>query len=230
MFFSNKTKENYVLFTDTEQYHFYKIKADINVIFVTMVAGGGAGGIGFIDNHYYYAGGGGGAGSCMIGVPLDVKKGAILKIRVGKGGNSASNIDGQNSTVEVLNGDEVETTLTAYGGKNGKPNRESNGLFVKKLEGGKGGNTDLASFTKGNNGENGNISIPSQSPAVAGSGGSSAFSVGGKGGGFKGFEHNLIGSDGKFGSGGGGSCPRVVIDTSKKVSGSGGDGMVKIEW
>lgn len=240
------SEKRYTLFTDTDKTHFFKIKDNMDMIFITMVAGGGAGGIGCVENMYYCAGGGGGGGACIIKKPVSVTPKTIIKITVGRGGNKNINIDGQDTNVEIITPELNSLNLKTGGGANGNPDYRNTELETNtsgrtgpemNTSGGKGGYTDLVSILRGNDGENGGISIPSQTSAISGNGGSSILNMGGKGGGnyfssggTGGSLINIIGEDGNYGSGGGGSAPRVKININDKLSGNGGDGMVLIEW
>lgn len=220
------------MFTDTNKEHKFVIEHDIEFICLTMVAGGGAGGVGFVKDMFFYSGGGGGSGACLINCPIPVKKGTIIKIQVGKGGNLNTKRNGQNTIVEIINPDLKMQCIQTNGGENGCPSIECE----KDVSGGIGGISGV-SVLSGANGQNGMISMPSARTAIAGNGGNSVFFNGGNGGGNMfgiggtgGTIDELIGQDGKFGSGGGGSCPRNIIDTTQKISGNGGDGLVIIEW
>jgi hypothetical protein len=122
------------------------------------------------------------------------------------------------------------------------------------VSGGLGG-CSSTSVLSGSNGLNGNISIPSYISTNSGCGGNSVFYKGGCGGGNmfanggcggcidnlspieymscpRNTINNFVGQSGVFGSGGGGSAPRSVIDPtdSQCLSGKGGCGIVIIEW
>ena len=224
------------VYTDTTKIHKFIIDMEIDLMFVTIIGGGGAGGIGYIKNMYYYSGGGGGASACFIKKPIEVKKGSILKIKVGKGGNINCCRDGEDSFVEILTCDNNKNIVCVEGGKNGK----SSLCFDGKVDGGKGGKNSYNKCFDGKDGKNGSISIPSQFLCYGGMGGNSHFYLGGDGGGSYfslggnggngGNSANIIGCDGKYGSGGGGSAPKCNIDKNEKLSGDGGDGIVIIEW
>lgn len=64
----------------------YKFPDDVETVFITMVGGGGAGGIGFINEMYYYSGGGGGAGASIVYQVIQICPGTKAKINVGRGG------------------------------------------------------------------------------------------------------------------------------------------------
>jgi len=228
------------IFTCTNQIHQIVIDKDIDFIFVTIIAGGGAGGIGFIRNMYYYSGGGGGAGSCFIKKPVSVKKNYTLRIKVGKGGDIMQNKNGEHSYVKVYNQcGKCEYKVFVSGGKNGYP---SYSMITSNVEhvsvcGGYGGENCNSCFS-GNNGCDGKISIPSQFVSSGGNGACSHFYEGGDGGGNyfncggSGgvYSDKICGQDGKYGSGGGGSAPKMNINPHTQNSGNGGDGMVMIEW
>jgi hypothetical protein len=220
-----------MIYTDTTQIHKYVIKNDIKFIYLTMVGGGGAGGIGFIQNMYYYSGGGGGSGACVINKPICVEIGTIIKIKVGKGSDARFDLCGENTYVEILYPNLTKITVCASGGRNGRPSS----IEDPNVDGGCGGKSYLC-MLKGCRGKDGTISLPSYTSANGGDGGSSIFYKGGDGGcsyfsdgGLGGTVTNLLGENGKFGSGGGGSCPKSNIDRTNRISGLGGDGVVIIE-
>lgn len=208
-----------------------------DIIFITMVGGGGAGGIGYIEGMYFYSGGGGGAGSCIIKKPVMIKPETVIKIKVGNGGCQNNDGDGKDTIVEIINLSET-ITIIASGGFSGNPKYIDNCVcYDKNISGGKGGCTELVCFLKGNDGEDGIVSIPSHMCAIGGNGGASSMHIGGKGGGnyfsgggSGGHLDNIIGKDGQNGSGGGGSCPRAKINYNSAMSGNGGNGIVIIEW
>lgn len=217
---------NTAIFKHIGQPEIFTVKSDISIIYITAVAAGGAGGVGIIKNMYYYSGGGGGAGSAIIKKPIQVILGTVLRIYVGKGGSGE--INGENTIIEILYPNGKTTKLTLHGG--------TNGVITK---GGIGGINECGiTFLNGSNGDDGNVTIPSCIAVCGGNGGNSMIYSGGKGGGNyfnnggKGGSNseNIIGENGDFGSGGGGSVPRFVLDSGTQLSGNGGDGMVIIEW
>lgn len=199
----------------------YTINRPINIIYVTMIGGGGAGGIGHLDG-YYYSGGGGGAGACFFRKPFPIVKGCVLNITVGMGGDISKNEHGQPSYIEIIYPDGNNKTLSVEGGKNGK----SDNTLNTDVSGGHGGKSEFVSIYDGNKGENGQQGLPSFASVYGGKGGSSMLSHGGKGG----TEDNLIGIDGIFGGGGGGSVPRILTNMKGKLSGNGGSGLIIIEF
>lgn len=239
---SNKNRE---IFEDYDKIIHYKINKDINTIFITIVGGGGAGGIGFINDVYYYSGGGGGAGSCLVKKPIKVKINYKLKICVGKGGTYNSNSN--NTIVKVYNEcDKKIETIIAEGGKNGYPTIDmiNEIIHCKKkfnvndiVKGGSGGKSMLCESLDGKNGNDGGFALPCQISSYGGTGGNCMFFKGGNGGnnmlnngGESGDKYYINGEDGCYGSGGGGSYPRSIIDQKSKLSGNGGNGFVLIEW
>lgn len=219
------------IYTDTTQSHTLVINNDIKFIYLTMVGGGGAGGVGFVKNIYYYSGGGGGSGACVINKPISVTIGTIITITVGKGSDARYDLKGGDTFIEILYPDLRKEVILVNGGKNGNPLIECN----QSVKGGEGGSNYLCIF-KGCNGHDGLISLPSYACANGGNGGSSCFYKGGNGGssyfnsgGNGGCIVNLLGENGVFGSGGGGSCPKSKINLECRISGCGGDGIVIIE-
>jgi hypothetical protein len=230
------------VYTDIETEHHYIVNKDISYIFLTMVGGGGCGGIGYVDNFYYYSGSGGGSGACIFKKPISVCIGTVIKITVGKGGNSLTNNNGTQSSVKIIYPNGKCEVSCVDGGFNGNPSImdfECNKLN-DNVKGGKGGQHHdcCLAFLDGCSGEDGEVALPSFATAQPGNGGSSAFANGGKGGsnilsegGSGGIYTDLVGKDGKFGSGGGGSCPRILKPEhfKDKLSGNGGNGLVIIE-
>jgi hypothetical protein len=230
---TNDCKFGRKIYNDFTVKHTFIVKHDIQFIYITMVAGGGAGGIGYYENMYYYSGGGGGSGACLIKKPINVIENTIINITVGKGSDVRYDFCGGDTIIELIYPCLKTEIIKVNGGQN------SNTLETYKnkiIKGGKGGDGYNKCFS-GNNGEDGIISVPSFVSANGGNGGGSVFCNGGTGGGNYvslggegGNIHNLIGSNGKFGSGGGGSCPRILIDKNNQLSGNGGNGFVIIEW
>lgn len=228
-----------------------KICIDIRVIFVSMAGGGGAGGIGCVRGNKYISGGGGGSGMCCIKKPINVKKGYTLKVKVGSGGSSMKNINGRDTYIKVYGKCKHKYigTITACGGQNGNPT--INHIYSSDMDVPfNGGKTmtcnedsnqvdDTNTINLSNDGQDGQLTFPSQTALCAGDGGNNVFFEGGAGGsnifnsgGTRGIyeEDKYNGEDGNFGSGGGGSCPRLGLEDKEKLSGSGGNGFVLIEW
>lgn len=170
---------------------------------ITLVAGGGGG-----ARINTTAGGGGGAGGAAIGV-VDLTGVPSVTITVGAGGAGAT----------------VDNTVGGNGGSS------SFGAFMSAT-GGEGGNT-LAAGTraggqgtggdlniKGNNGMSSYAGVTGTDRLGGGVGGDSLF--GGRAGGAV-ATGNSAGQDGEFGSGGSGSIRAAN-------GGSGGDGIIQIEW
>lgn len=107
--------------------------------------------------------------------------------------------------------------------------------LLRLIKGGKGGKA-LTQTLIGEPGYDGQIAIPSFATTQGGTGGSSLLYTGGMGGsnmfsvgGAPGSIDNLIGQDGKYGSGGGGSTSLLSRSiTGNKYSGNGGNGIVII--
>jgi hypothetical protein len=241
------------IFTDTTIQHVLQIPDDVNIIFITCCGGGGAGGCGFIENMFYYSGGGGGGGASIINRPMEVIKGTVITIRVGRGGSCLNERQGEDTVIKINIPHIDEYVIKAQGGENGYPrynaknnNFKEEGKQEYSVNGGKGGTCYLPVYN-GCNGMNGNISIPSFVSGNPGNGGSSTFCTGGLGGGSifspggtggcigtwenkKETICNMNGQPGKYGSGGGGSVPRSKIIMTESISGNGGDGIVIIEY
>jgi hypothetical protein len=210
---------------------------DVKNCFITAAGGGGAGGIGFVKDVRYYSGGGGGSSACIIKRPIKVNNNVTIQVRVGRGGNTLSD-HGRSTVIKLVEDNKVIEYIRIRGGLNGCPsysdiiNMESD----IKMHGGKGGK-GISYHLKGNDGEDGNFTYASQIKRGAGNGGSNNFFKGGKGGsnlfmvgGKGGYEDCIVGRDGKYGSGGGGSCSRLIFEGATKLSGEGGCGFVLIEW
>ncbi|QKF94564.1 hypothetical protein QKU48_gp1106 [Fadolivirus algeromassiliense] len=215
-------------YNEVNKIHRISVLKNINKIFVTLIGGGGAGGLGYITNNYYYSGGGGGSGAYARRIPLKVSQGHFIIIKVGKGGDLSKNMDGSDSSIEIVNnGGHVLHKIIANGGKNAHPLSQDD-ISVK---GGAAGINTGAYFRNGTSGNDGSVSLPSQTNVYGGDGADSGFASGGLGGGkIIGDDVDFIGSDGSYGSGGGGSAPRTNIDSNGKLSGNGGDGFIMIEF
>jgi hypothetical protein len=228
--------ERTLTFTDTSTTITYNINKDIRVIYITIIGGGGAGGIGYVRDPYCYTGSGGGGAACFIKKPFLVTKGTSLQIKVGKGGQSNTSVNGENSSVAITTAGET-LVITANGGLNGKPSLydiEHNVTYAE-IHGGSGGSNTCIPYLCGTTGCPGTIALPNTTLLTAGNGGASYFSCGGKAGALK---QELYGEmdikpadaePGTYGSGGGGSIPVVHLDTTKPLSGNGGNGIVILE-
>ena len=210
---------------------------------VNMVGGGGAGGIGYVNNQYYYGGGGGGGAASLVSKPIPVTVNTIITIYIGKGGSQVTGQDGEASYAIFKYPDNKILTFKVNGGMNGHPllseiinlstprslNTHSRDIQLQDMsvDGGGCGMTTVWAGIQGQPGIDGIITIPSQIPAIGSPGGASAFGEGGLGG-MNNYDH-IIGQNGTYGSGGGGSAPQLVIDETN-VSGNGGDGLVTISF
>jgi len=237
---SGTNTPNTTILTCTNKVHKIVVNPAAEFIFITIVAGGGAGGIGFIKNMYYYSGGGGGAGACFIKKPIQVKKNYMLHIKIGKGGDIVSGKNGEDSYVKVIDSHgKCEYKMVVCGGKNGYPSYNMVTCDTKNISvnGGLGGSSCTPCYS-GNDGCPGQISVPSQFASHGGNGGCSHFGDGGDGGGNHfncggsggNYKDAMCGQDGQYGSGGGGSAPKINTNSNIKKSGNGGDGMAIIEW
>lgn len=218
-------------FYETGKTHQYIAKCD-GIIYITAVGGGGSGGIGKVSENgtTYYSGGGGGSGACIIKRPYSVVAGAIISVTIGHGGDAKMDKHGQDTVITITSGGKTETIIVC-GGSNGNPNCVNGDDCVN---GGIGGKSDVPLFS-GSNGQDGLISIPSMPSVIGGNGGGSIFYSGGQGGsnyfgngGNGGNSSNLSGSDGRFGSGGGGSIP-IFNPDANKLCGCGGSGLCIID-
>lgn len=227
----NQCYSSHIMFHSTDKTHIFPIDSKcIKVVYITAIAGGGAGGCGLIKNMFYYSGGGGGSGASIIKKPLIITNDIVLKITIGKGG-VLGKYNGTNTIIEIIDNCNGSEFIILNGGLNGNPINDDENIDLK---GGNGGLSDYCILI-GQNGQDGCMTIPSQPLCNGGNGGCSLLSKGGNGGGnffnnggVGGDQINFIGLDGKYGSGGGGSCPS--INKGDKLSGNGGDGIVIIEW
>lgn len=233
-----------IIYTDPNHTHIFVVKPGIKFIFITAVGGGGAGGLGIIKDMYYYSGGGGGSGASIINKPISVVDGTILYITVGKGGDILSDMHGGETIIKITypNSSIIET-IVVDSGKNGNPScSDCDTKQILNVDGGAQGN-GVSCLVSGNNGVNGNVSVPSFLALNAGSGGDSVMYAGGQGAGntfadggegghvlMNSSLNNMIGKPGKYGSGGGGSAAKSSIDKTQIASGCGGDGLVIVEW
>ena len=134
------------------------------------------------------------------------------------------------SLIEITRPDKTKETIIIGAGQGGNPQNCSN-----NIEGGQGGQTDNC-ILGGCDGAPGTISLPSYICSSGGNGGASLFHKGGVGGsslfysgGLGGDEHNLLGGNGRWGSGGGGSL-KFIKNDSEQRSGNGGNALVRIDW
>lgn len=141
-----RTKQNIkITYDDPTQIFIYHIPHDISIMYITMVGGGGAGGIGFIrDGNTYISGGGGGGGACLTQKPVRISRDTILEIKVGQGGSINNTPDGGDTYVKITYPDNTVTTITCEGGKMGHPTI----LFENNINGGIGGKCSEYAPTK----------------------------------------------------------------------------------
>lgn len=191
-------------------------------MFVSLTAGGGAGGVGYINDFYYVGGGGGGAGGAILKRPYKLKKGTIVEMIVGNGGSWDTFPDGEESRVVIKYPDGEVIELSVPPGLHGYPEGSLARSLARSptppsinVDGGKGGCGTCNNYViSGNDGIPGMISMPSLPPAIGSPGGGNIFADGG-----------IRNKNGIYGSGGGGSDPQIGINSS----GNGGSGIVIIE-
>lgn len=212
-------------FTDPDEQDEITI-TESGIIYITMIGGGGSGGMGYISGMTYYAGGGGGSGSYIIKFPVEVEPTWVIRITVGMGGILSVCADGQPSIVEILEDGVVIRTIMVMGGMAGNPKLESE----TAINGGNGGDSTLVSTYNGNPGEDGMLGLPSVVNVYGGNGGNSPFGQGGTGGGKTTGEFEFTGSHGTFGAGGGGGIPIIDPIEGQELGGNGGTGFVLIEY
>jgi hypothetical protein len=224
-------------------YTFINNLTEPKMLYVTMSAGGGAGGIGRVVRGYFISGGGGGAGSTVRLKPVQLNPQQQLHVKLGRGGIAKSGLNGETSYLRVVQGEMVVYELILAGGRNGHPLsidiKNPQVVYEHETKGGAGGRSRLHDSLSGQSGQEGVIGIPSQLVALGGQGGNNSFEQGGNGGGnglgMGGCGGNnppnvdIIGQDGQFGSGGGGSCP-LSNHELEKLSGHGGDGFAMIQF
>ena len=215
------------VYTQSDKPYKLFIVKNVSKIFVTLIGGGGAGGLGYISNDYYYSGGGGSSGVYARRIPFIIKDNYTVEILVGKGGDLSKKKNGDVSRVKIFDSkNHLVNDIIVNGGKNGHPHT----LTDTSVDGGEIVMDPGAYIGDGTNGEDGSVTLPSQSNIRGGKGADSIFAPGGVGGGGNHNSIKFIGGDGLFGSGGGGSAPRGNPSLSAKLSGNGGDGFVMIEF
>lgn len=201
---------------------------NIDTLFISMVGGGGSGGVGDIVSNINYCGGGGGSGGALYRVPLNIKKNneeysipLRIKCIVGSGGNN-ENPDGGDTSIDILSGNINILSLRVSGGKRGGSDSSLKGFASS---GGAGGESYFYNTSRktGSSGRNGSIALNS-SIEVGGYGGDSAFYNGGVGY-YKSIQ-NLDICNGNLGSGGGGISSGFTNDRRSR----GGDGIVVLEY
>lgn len=217
---------------------------NINVTFlkraniqVTIIGGGGAGGIGFAMSTYYIYGSGGSSGGCKVKM-IEVEKNEKWIVNIGSGGNALNGTHGSDTVIESRIKNQCGTDydskfkLVGKGGMNGRPYlcEVKKTLYKYMSTHDIPSDVDLSDLLKGG-------CIDFQNPihdeccevvvdcdlnykcgedgglglpsqcATTGSGGSTHF-TGLKGDG--GNRYNKTGSNGTSGSGGGGSMPSIT--------------------
>lgn len=191
------------------------IPLGVKEIFLSLVGGGGAGGLGVIKDGISFSGGGGGAGHGFGSIPIKITDNSVvtLECKIGKGGNGVTPPGGNTSVNIVVNGN-VYTCLIGGGGHPGGNGFTNNGGLGGVLNG---------QNVRAKGGVKGSANITSY-PPIGGSGGASLFAAGGKGTSYHMRDHSE--SNGKWGSGGGGKIPTSPYETPTK----GGDGFVIVEY
>jgi hypothetical protein len=227
------------LISDIGYTMYIRFKQNLTISY-TIVGGGGAGGIGFAIKHYYIYGGGGAAGDGVTGI-RNVCENEIWKIIIGKGGDSKCGTNGKPTILEN-NGSKYcdKLKISVNGGKNGSPSSDVIHIVTSM------GDEELCEYFESYNanklvcgGENSLDDILNEQTKSGNSGGVGTISVTsspGDGGytsltgfhGKSGCTNNLIGCDGKFGSGGGGSSSVNFSSDSTKYSANGGNGYLLI--
>ena len=220
-------------------YTFINNLEETRMAYITMSAGGGAGGVGCISGIYFISGGGGGAGSTVQQKPVLIRPGQQLYIKLGRGGVSKENRNGERSYLRLVELDRVVYELSLEGGKNGHPLlcELDRHVMIDGTNGGMGGQSRLKECLSGCNGKKGLVGIPSQMVCLGGTGGGNIFEQGGDGGanlvceggcGGNNGGIDIIGADGMYGSGGGGSCP-LSNHQIPQLSGNGGNGFASLQ-
>lgn len=245
---NNSNNQNILKYEDPGDNTFVITDPNVSFAVVSMTGGGGAGGIGYVDGQYYYGGGGGGGASSIVYKPVKVTLNTVITSYVGQGGSQLTQADGESSYVEFKYPDGSIVRYITQGGLGASPyiknintltrtrsmNRDiSRNINIIKDEvelqvnGGTPGKTSVWGGIEGQPGVDGIITVPSQIPAIGSPGGASMFGLGGLGGMNK--YDEIIGQNGTYGSGGGGSAPQLVFD-DQTVSGNGGNGVVLIQF
>lgn len=215
-------------------------------VHITMVGGGGAGGIGTTIDHCFIYGSGGAAGEGLTKI-LDVQECEKWTIVVGKGGSAIDSINGGKTYIKsTLPGknegdDDIENWIMMVGGgKNGSPQMEQVLAIMDNSNDITCADLDMGEIIKGGimvvlncgppdtcgDGEDGGVGLPSQTAATGKGGCTKYTSPGGAGGTIK----NIAGKNGANGSGGGGSLPHVMDSSPLQASGNGGDGYVMLSF
>lgn len=204
---SFRTSSDKLTFISENMY--FVVPGNSKQIFVSMVGGGGRGGIGSIQDGLFIAGGGGGAGGACSRIPFYNEGYVSFDCRVGKGGNEEYP-NGNDTEVDIYIDDVFNTTFSVKGGKS--------------AEGKLGGLGGKGYYTfNGLDGSEGTVSLSSHLP-VAGAGGSSIHYNGGVGMTYDMLDNSQ--TNGNWGSGGGGGLPGA----DSLLIGNGGDGFIVIEY
>lgn len=227
---SNCNGQRKFIICDTNKVHCLSFKKAAEVR-LTAVAGGGAGGIGFIKAITFINGAGGSAGEHMEKL-LHIDAGTIMEIKLGKGGDAKLERQGEPTSVKIKKLGKIED-FACPGGRNGHPYLSEivqvNQLTVpidadqnlhNLIEPGKLDN--LQEPTQ--NGQPGSFSLPSFPNLPGGGGCSSQTGTGGS--------PIVTGNErgcGDKGSGGGGSIANDIDLCKEKLSGCGGDGYAIVE-
>jgi len=197
----------------------YTTPADCTAIYVECVGAGGAGGGSSATSAVAAVGaGGGGGGGGYAAKYFAVTPNTAYSYAIGVGGTASSGNDGNNGGNTTFTVGAV--TITGGGGSGGTLGAH-NSFGSATGAGGVGTNGDINA--PGNAGVRPNrISMTSGSAGLSGgTGGSSYFEGGGRGG------TNLNGSAGEDGGGGGGSSTGPSSSTNR-AGGAGGNGIIRV--
>lgn len=204
---SFRTSSDKLTFISENMY--FAVPGNSKQIFISMVGGGGRGGVGLIHNGLFIAGGGGGAGGACSRIPFYSEGCVSFDCRVGKGGDE-EHTNGNDTEVDIYIDDVFTTTFSVKGGK--------------AADGKLGGNGGRGYYLfNGLDGNDGSTCLSSHIP-IAGDGGSSIHYNGGNG-----MTYDMIDNsqtNGNWGSGGGGGLP----EAESSLIGDGGNGFIVIEY
>jgi len=137
LFFTSTIKHELIFY----QSGFFRVPDNVDIIYVTAIAGGGSG-CTFIMSGYHGGGGGGGSGAYCVNYPLKVIPGSEISIIVGAGGTAPGSTGGSNG------GNTQCAGLILLGGQGGQ--------LSTNPEGGNGGSVwDFPGASGGNSGKDG---------------------------------------------------------------------------
>ena len=200
--------EHVVAFTKVGD-HTFTVPKHVSAMEYLIVGGGGAGGS-------YGRTGGGGAGG-LITNTIEVTKGAVFSVTVGKGGAAVASKAGENGTSSILSCEALGISLEALGGGGGASSGNGKSGGSGGGASGQGGACSGGAALNGPKTEYGGLGFPGGSKTI-----SALYKGAGGGGGAGGSGKDV--EDDNVGRAGGAGVMSMITGEEKWYAGGGGGG------